>query len=58
MVSTSGAAGLLSSSWVSAALKRDGSTAGIIDRMFNFKEVNEVIGTGEMLAVGNEYADK
>jgi 2-methylisocitrate lyase-like PEP mutase family enzyme len=40
------------------ALKRDGSTAGIIDQMFNFKAVNDVIGTDVMLADGEKYAEK
>lgn len=39
-------------------LMRDGSTAGIIDRMFNFNEVNDVIGTAAMLAIGDKYSDK
>ncbi|MGI9344426.1 MAG: isocitrate lyase/PEP mutase family protein [Gammaproteobacteria bacterium] len=37
------------------ALKRDGSTAGIIDSMFDFRAVNAVIGTDEMLADGKKY---
>jgi len=36
-------------------LKRDGSTAGILDRMFDFRALNEVIGTDEMLESGNKY---
>lgn len=37
------------------ALKRDGTTAGIIDAMFDFRAVNAVIGTDEMLADGKKY---
>lgn len=37
------------------ALKRDGTTAGIIDSMFDFRAVNTVIGTDEMLADGKKY---
>lgn len=37
------------------ALKRDGTTAGIIDSMFDFRAVNAVIGTDEMLADGKKY---
>ena len=36
-------------------LKRDGSTAGILDRMLDFRALNEVIGTAEMLESGNKY---
>jgi 2-methylisocitrate lyase-like PEP mutase family enzyme len=37
------------------ALKRDGSTAGILDQMFDFKAVNAIIGTDELLASGKKY---
>ncbi|MFQ5634589.1 MAG: oxaloacetate decarboxylase [Gammaproteobacteria bacterium] len=40
------------------ALKRDGTTAGIMDRMFDFRAVNAVIGTDEMLANGKRYENK
>ena len=36
-------------------LQRDGSTAGILDRMLDFRALNEVIGTAEMLESGNKY---
>jgi 2-methylisocitrate lyase-like PEP mutase family enzyme len=36
-------------------LKRDGTTAGIMDRMFNFKQANEMIGTDELLDKGRKY---
>lgn len=39
------------------ALKRDGTTAGIMDRMFDFRAVNAIIGTDEMLATGKKYED-
>ena len=39
------------------ALQQDGSTAGILDRMFDFKAVNSIIGTDEMLATGKKYGD-
>jgi 2-methylisocitrate lyase-like PEP mutase family enzyme len=38
-------------------LQRDGSTAGILDRMFDFRALNEVIGTDDMLATGDKYKD-
>ncbi|MAF82499.1 MAG: oxaloacetate decarboxylase [Gammaproteobacteria bacterium] len=41
-----------------AALYRDGTTAGIIERMFDFKTLNKVIGTDTMLADGDQYAYK
>jgi len=40
-----------------AALRRDGTTAGIIDRMFDFKTLNDVIGTDELLADSSQYSD-
>jgi len=39
------------------ALRRDGSTLGILDQMFDFKALNEVIGTDAMLADGDQYKD-
>ncbi len=36
-------------------LKRDGTTAGIMDRMFDFNAINGIIGTAEMLATGKKY---
>jgi len=41
-----------------AALRRDGTTAGIMDRMFDFATLNDVIGTGELLTDGDQYSDK
>ena len=38
-----------------AALKRDGSTAALRDRMLDFQGLNQVIGTPEMLALGKRY---
>ncbi len=38
-----------------AALRRDGTTAGILDRMFDFNEVNDVIGTDELIATAEKY---
>ena len=38
------------------ALRRDGTTAGILDRMFDFRQVNELIGTAEMIDRGNKYS--
>jgi 2-methylisocitrate lyase-like PEP mutase family enzyme len=38
------------------ALRRDGTTAGILDRMFDFRQVNAVIGTDEMIQIGNKYS--
>jgi 2-methylisocitrate lyase-like PEP mutase family enzyme len=37
------------------ALHRDGTTAGILDRMFDFRQVNAVIGTDEMIGIGKKY---
>jgi 2-methylisocitrate lyase-like PEP mutase family enzyme len=37
------------------SLKRDGTTDGFRDRMFSFDELNEVIGTPELLAAGKRY---
>jgi 2-methylisocitrate lyase-like PEP mutase family enzyme len=39
-----------------AVLHRDGTTAGIMDRMFDFTEINELIGTAEILATGGQYS--
>jgi len=39
-----------------AVLKRDGTTAAIMDRMFDFKQANEMIGTDDLLATGQEYS--
>jgi len=40
-----------------AALRRDGTTAGIMDRMFDFQALNGIIGTAALLAEGDKYAD-
>ena len=39
-----------------AALKAQGTTAGILDRMFDFKRLNAVIGTDDMIRSGRRYA--
>lgn len=39
------------------ALKSEGTTAGIMDRMFDFKAVNAIVGTAEILADGKKYQD-
>jgi len=36
-------------------LKRDGSTGGFRDRMFDFDQLNALIGTPEMIAAGKAY---
>ncbi len=41
-----------------AALRRDGTTAGIMDRMFDFQALNKVIGTDALLADSDQYAGK
>lgn len=41
-----------------AALHRDGTTAGIMDCMFDFRALNEVIGTDELLADGEQYSEE
>jgi hypothetical protein len=38
-------------------LKADGTTRGMLDRMFDFRRLNEVIGTDEMLRRGGQYRD-
>ncbi|MDH4023722.1 MAG: oxaloacetate decarboxylase [Gammaproteobacteria bacterium] len=38
-------------------LKADGTTRGMLDRMFDFTRLNEVIGTAEMLRHGDRYRD-
>lgn len=40
-----------------ATLRRDGTTDGFRDRMFDFDGLNSVIGTPEMLALGKTYED-
>ncbi len=40
------------------ALRRDGTTAGIMDRMFDFQALNKVIGTDALLAGSDQYAGK
>jgi len=40
-----------------AALRRDGTTAGIMDRMFDFQTLNTVIGTDKLLADGDRYSE-
>jgi 2-methylisocitrate lyase-like PEP mutase family enzyme len=40
-----------------AALKREGTTSGFKDRMFDFVGLNEVIGTPAMLDLGKSYAE-
>jgi 2-methylisocitrate lyase-like PEP mutase family enzyme len=38
-------------------LKADGTTRQMLDRMFDFSRLNEVIGTNEMLRHGDRYRD-
>jgi 2-methylisocitrate lyase-like PEP mutase family enzyme len=38
-----------------ATLLRDGTSAAFKDRMFNFDELNKLIGTPEMLSLGKRY---
>lgn len=40
-----------------ASLKAAGSTKGFLDRMLDFSELNALIGTDEMLALGKHYDD-
>jgi len=40
-----------------STLKADGTTRGMLDRMFDFKRLNDVIGTDEMLQHGRQYRD-
>jgi 2-methylisocitrate lyase-like PEP mutase family enzyme len=37
------------------ALRRDGTTVGILDRMFDFNQVNDVIGTEELIDIADKY---
>lgn len=39
-----------------AALRRDGTTAGILDRMFDFNQVNYLIGTDELIETAEKYS--
>ncbi len=38
-------------------LKRDGTTSNMLDRMFDFTQINAVIGTQDMLAAGRRYEE-
>jgi 2-methylisocitrate lyase-like PEP mutase family enzyme len=38
-------------------LKKDGTTGGMLDRMFDFRRLNEVIGTDELLREGAKYRE-
>ena len=40
-----------------ATLQSDGTTRGMLDRMFDFRRLNEVIGTDAMLQAGEHYKD-
>jgi len=40
-----------------ATLRRDGTTRNMLDRMFDFNGVNQVIGTEAMLRAGERYRD-
>lgn len=40
-----------------ATLKSEGTTRGMLDRMFDFRRLNEVIGTDDMLRQGERYRD-
>jgi 2-methylisocitrate lyase-like PEP mutase family enzyme len=40
-----------------ATLRQDGTTRGMLDRMFDFRRLNEVIGTDDMLRQGDRYRD-
>lgn len=38
-----------------SALKKDGTTRNVLDKMFDFRRLNEIIGTAEMLELGERY---
>ena len=40
-----------------ATLRRDGTTAGFLDRMVGFPELNRRLGTDDLLALGQRYED-
>ena len=40
-----------------ATLKSDGTTRAMLDRMFDFRRLNDVIGTDDMLQHGERYGD-
>jgi len=40
-----------------ATLRRDGTTRNMLDRMFDFRAINAVIGTDQVLAAGDRYKD-
>jgi hypothetical protein len=39
-----------------AVLKRDGTTSAYLDHMFDFNQLNDVIGTEALLRTGDRYA--
>jgi len=39
-----------------SVLKQEGTTKGLLDRMFDFKRINALIGTEDLLATGKRYA--
>jgi 2-methylisocitrate lyase-like PEP mutase family enzyme len=40
-----------------ATLRADGTTRGMLDRMFDFNRLNDVVGTGDLLRQGDRYRD-
>jgi 2-methylisocitrate lyase-like PEP mutase family enzyme len=38
------------------ALRRDGTTANILDRMNDFQAINDIVGTADMLNNGKQYS--
>jgi hypothetical protein len=40
-----------------ATLQADGTTRHMLDRMFDFRQLNAVIGTDDMLQQGERYRD-
>jgi 2-methylisocitrate lyase-like PEP mutase family enzyme len=40
-----------------ATLRSEGTTRGMLDRMFDFQRLNDVIGTADMLQAGERYRD-
>jgi 2-methylisocitrate lyase-like PEP mutase family enzyme len=37
-------------------LMHDGTTSNMLDRMNSFQELNDIIGTNELLSLGKKYA--
>jgi hypothetical protein len=41
-----------------STLRRDGTTRHMLERMFDFRGINDVIGTEALLSAGDQYKDQ